>query len=114
MKTFSPLALHDELEIVAQSFFDQEANFKLEDSGDSGSIRIFLSKILSWYISDFGGNIEQLFVTISPWLGAGPRERIENIIKEGRSGEIKVKYYPYDWGNDAKRSRRFDTRCTIQ
>jgi hypothetical protein len=110
VKSFSVLSINEELDIVAQAFFEQETNFKFLDLDKTP--RLMLSKILQWYMIDFGVDIGELCKTICPFLRGNDREVMDGLIGEGKVAGLKVGWFVYDWGNDAKRGKRYEKQSS--
>jgi len=97
IKTFSAEAVHEELEIVATAFLEQSQNCSVDES--TGTLT--LSKILSWYASDFGSSKTQIALTVKNYLNDDDAAAVQRIVD---SGKLKIKYSHYDWSSDAKRT----------
>jgi hypothetical protein len=113
IKSFTPASINEELDKVGQAFLEQEGNFKFVDQGQT--TRLMLSKILQWYMADFGATRGELCVAICPFLRGKDREIMDGLIADGKVSGVKLSYFVYDWGNDAKSSRDYEKQsyCVV-
>ena len=71
---------------------------------------IHLSMLFKWYAEDFGSNKKEILEWIHQNMAGDDTEvsrkqQIAKIIgeKDDESIDYKIKYIPYDWGNNAKK-----------
>ena len=104
VKLYTENAIQEELDIVAMAFLEQEDNFKIV-----GNV-IHISKILSWYQSDFGDDEKQMVEAIKPFLRG---DNLANL--NALSNGYKVQFNVYDWGNDSMNSKSYKSEalCSI-
>lgn len=100
VKNFTDTAVEEELRIVAQAFCEDDDNVRVEDN------RLYLSKIFSWYIEDFGGNTTESAKTVLPFLRGEKAKALNALIA---TGTVKVRYNLYDWSTDASDFVPFST-----
>jgi hypothetical protein len=93
VKNFTESGIEEELRIVAQAFCEDDKNVRIEGN------TLFLSRILQWYIEDFGGNTTESAKTVLRFL-RGEKAKALNALIFGDS-PLKVRYNQYDWGTDA-------------
>jgi len=86
IKTYSAGNIDEELNMAAISF--------LESGCVVDGNKIYFSKILSWYKTDFGNSNQTVIEAVLPFINGEKKEKIENLLK---SGNYKVSYLPYDW-----------------
>jgi len=60
---------------------------------DRGKIRIFLSRIFTWYAADFGKTLPERLRFIAPYL----YNRDDREFLEENAEHIRVDYQDYDW-----------------
>lgn len=101
VRTFSADDLENELNLVAQSFCEDDGNVQLDL--EKGEIR--LSKIFYWYIADFGGKKSELPQYIVRYVRGMKKQTMEKIVSSGSS---KVRFLEYDWSPNVKSSFAFD------
>mmetsp|Transcript_10189 Transcript_10189/g.22854 ORF Transcript_10189/g.22854 Transcript_10189/m.22854 type:complete len:516 (-) Transcript_10189:84-1631(-) len=101
VKKFTATAIDEELRIVSLAFCEQDDNVKI----DEANATITLSKIFSWYRSDFGSNLP---VAILPYLRGEKKAQLERMINGKKS--IKVAFNAYDWSTNASSSNVFSSK----
>jgi hypothetical protein len=108
IKRFTAEAIDEELDVVAQAFFEQEANCAL----DAASKTLRLTMIVKWYSADFGASPAEIAVKIASWLSGAKREALEAIAPTA----IRLAYAQYDWSTDALRHRQYARTgmCSLQ
>lgn len=92
VKNFTEEGVEEELRIVAQAFCEDDNNVRIDGN------TLYLSKILNWYIEDFGGSTTESAVSVLKFLRGDKAKALKALIP---SGSIKVRYNPYDWQTDA-------------
>lgn len=98
VKKFTATDIDEELRIVALAFCEQDDNVRIDEAHTT----IKLSKIFSWYKSDFGSNLP---VAILPYLRGDKKVQLERMINGKKS--IKVTFNAYDWSTNASSSKVF-------
>ena len=85
-----------------------------KESGEKVPI-IYLSMLFKWYAEDFGSSKTEILNWISKNMAdesdtknsgdLSRRGQIDKILDQNNSeeGTYKIKYIPYDWGNNAKK-----------
>ena len=92
IKKYTAANIDEELEVSAQAFCEQDDNVMV----DLVDGTLTLSKIMSWYSSDFGSEIPRV---VAGFLSGKKKESLESLIE---GGKLKVKFFDYDWStNDA-------------
>jgi Protein of unknown function, DUF547 len=92
VKNFTEEGIEEELRIVAQAFCEDDGNVRIRDG------TLFLNKIFSWYIEDFGGNATESAKTVLTFLRGDKARALEGLMA---TGSLTVRYNHYDWGTDA-------------
>lgn len=87
VKKFTASAIDEELRVVALAFCELDDNVKIDEAASS----IKLSKIFSWYKTDFGTNLP---IAILPYLRGEKKEQLEIMFNGKKS--IKVSFCAYD------------------
>ena len=115
IKTFTAQDLESQLVGATEAYLESEEDavkvLMPKESGEKVPI-IYLSMLFKWYAEDFGSSKTEILKWISHNMadessGAdiSRKEKITQIINENNSeaGAYKIKYIPYDWGNNAKK-----------
>jgi len=102
VKKFTSQAINEELRIVAQAFCEQDDNVGIDEANSVLS----LSKILSWYRSDFATSTSELPGIIVTFLRGEKRKKLQRMIDDSGKA-IKVTFNDYDWGTNASKSEGF-------
>jgi hypothetical protein len=93
VKSFTADGIEEELQIVARAFCEDDSNVRIEANV------LYLSKILFWYLEDFGGSATESAKAVLGFLGESKKaSRLRKLIA---SGSMQVKYNHYDWSTDA-------------
>jgi hypothetical protein len=92
IRDFTEYSVQEELRISAQDFCEDEKHVSIQ--GDT----LYLSKIFSWYLEDFGGSTTGLAETILTFTRGSNAVKLRRLMG---SGSMSVKYNTYDWGTDA-------------
>jgi len=101
IKNFTAEAVQEELRINSQAF--------LEEGGGNLAVdlekkTLWLTKIISWYRSDFGKKNKDVAATLLQWLRGADKEKLEALLA---GGKFKIRHYTYDWSNVAKTSKTY-------
>ena len=80
VKKFSATAINEELRIVAQAFCEQEDNVFVDEKSNT----LKLTKIMSWYGSDFSSSSQQLPEAIVPFLRGESQEKLLKMIESNK------------------------------
>jgi len=99
IKNFSAEAVREELRINSQAFLEHGSGNLAVDVEKK---TLTLTKILSWYKSDFGKTDKEIAETVLAWLRGEDKEKLEALLE---GGKFKIKHFPYDWSNLAKESK---------
>ena len=103
---YTPDHLNEELELAAMSFCNQDSTINVNEAKNE----IAFSMILKWYRSDFNVSaVGQLPQRIIPFLRGDKKKTVERMV-EKHGSNIKIKFLPYDWGNNASRHESFESR----
>ena len=94
VKLFTPFAVRQELEIATQAFLEMDENMQVE-----GQV-LRLSKIFSWYKSDFGDVKD--FVLANGRAGEPKLEMLR-----GANRIRKVEFLFYDWATNLKNAKQW-------
>eukprot|EP00759_Apiculatamorpha_spiralis_P013642 PhF_6_TR20469/c0_g1_i1/m.29443 len=97
VKLYTGGSLDNELDLAAKAFLQSSKNFQVENVR-SGVYNVTMSMILKWYERDFGKNSHEAVVKLSALVGSDPIPP---------TGQITVKYFPYDWSTDASDSLQY-------
>lgn len=103
IKNFTASAIDEELQIVAQAFFEQEDNMRLVPETNE----LYLSKILSWYGIDFAPSKHLLPGKIVTFLRGEQKEALQAMINSGT--KVFVNFNEYDWNTNASDFVPFDS-----
>ena len=90
IKKYTAANIDEELEVSAQAFCEQDDNVEVDLIDGT----LTLSKIFSWYSSDFGSEIPRV---VAGYLSGKKKENLESLID---GGNLKVKYFDYDWSSN--------------
>jgi Protein of unknown function, DUF547 len=100
VRNFSVNDLDNELQLVASSFCEDDANVWIDENKNEISV----SKIFYWYKVDFVGNNnnvnKQLPVVLVEYLRGTKLRTLEKMINSKKA--IKVSFLPYDWTPNIK------------
>ena len=102
VKKFTAEAINEELRIVAQAFCEQDDNVEVIEETKT----LNLTKIMSWYLSDFASSTKELPSVIVQFLRGKKKEKLERLINSNVS--IKVAFNTYDWSTNALESIHFN------
>jgi len=94
IKNFSSESVEEELRVVAMAFLEMEENLKV----DKDSKTVYLTKILSWYRTDFGSSDKEVLRSILPWVRGSTKEDLQTLMD---TTNFKIKYFTYDWNTNA-------------
>jgi len=89
--------VNKQLDRAATQFFASRKHFYFET--DEKKVKIFISKIFSWFGEDFGDNKEQKVNFILRFLEKPDAEKIK------KAASIKIKYLGYDWNLNEGRGK---------
>mmetsp|Transcript_28366 Transcript_28366/g.74493 ORF Transcript_28366/g.74493 Transcript_28366/m.74493 type:complete len:506 (+) Transcript_28366:229-1746(+) len=105
IKFFTPEAVQEELRLVAMAFAELEENVRLDEEKRV----LWLSSIVSWYASDFGGSKREIAATIASMLRGDRKAVLEQWLAESDEKRVafKIRHLPYDWGTNASRSKDY-------
>lgn len=92
IKVYSSDNLDKELTKASRGFCETECDVNLE------SKVVYLSKIFSWYYSDFGSTDKEVLTFISQYVPPSHKEKILKAIE----GNFSVKYSTYNWDSNGK------------
>eukprot|EP00588_Corethron_pennatum_P015810 CAMPEP_0194280572 /NCGR_PEP_ID=MMETSP0169-20130528/17967_1 /TAXON_ID=218684 /ORGANISM="Corethron pennatum, Strain L29A3" /LENGTH=513 /DNA_ID=CAMNT_0039025345 /DNA_START=96 /DNA_END=1637 /DNA_ORIENTATION=- len=101
VKKFTSDAIKEELRIVSQAFCEQDDNVGIDEKKNE----ISLTKLMSWYGSDFAPSASDLPKKVITYLRGEKKKKLEGMINSGKV--IKVKFNEYDWGTNASKSMEF-------
>ena len=109
VKDYTSDAIDEELRIVALAFMESDESCVV----DVSTRTIHLSKIFSWYKSDFGKSKDERTRLIATWLSGSKKDALDAILTS-KGGDVRVRYLKYDWTTDACNARSYsDGKCTI-
>jgi glutaredoxin len=103
MRTFTADAIEEELRVVSQAFFEDDANAEV----DLKRRTLHLNKILSWYRVDFAESEKELPQKVLEYFRGKKREQLQELLNDGRP--ITVSYNKYDWSTNASDFVPFDS-----
>lgn len=86
---FTGERVNEQLDHAAARFFASRKHFYFETDGDK--VKIYISKIFSWFGDDFGDNKELKVNFILRYLEKPDAEKIK------KAGSVRMKYLSYDW-----------------
>mmetsp|Transcript_14418 Transcript_14418/g.27025 ORF Transcript_14418/g.27025 Transcript_14418/m.27025 type:complete len:514 (+) Transcript_14418:120-1661(+) len=92
VRDFTASCIQEELRIAAQEFCDDDGNVLVQGN------TLYLSKIFSWYMEDFGENTTELASVLARYCRGSKSMNLKKLIA---AGSVKVKFNNYDWGSDA-------------
>jgi glutaredoxin len=100
IKNFTAEAVREELRINSQAFLEAgSGNLEV----DVEKRVLWLTMILGWYKNDFGASDREVAETVKQWLRGDDLAKLEGLLADGR--KFKIKYFTYDWSNNAKESK---------
>ena len=113
IKTFSAEDLEGQLAAATEAYLESEEDaVKIvmpETSGEKTPV-IHLSMLFKWYAEDFGSDKTEVLEWIyqnmaSDSTESSRKDQMKKIIggEDEKSADYKLKYIPYDWGNNAKK-----------
>jgi len=108
VKSFTANGIEEELRIVAQAFSEDDGNCLV----DVKNRKLYLSKILSWYIADFGNSQDNLAAKVSEYLRGEKKEKLQSLIDHSNEA-VSVSFFDYDWGTNASDFQEFNS-CELQ
>jgi len=100
VKNFTADAIDEELRIVAQSFAEQDDQVQISDG------KLHLTKILSWFRSDFAPSNKELPNKVVTFLRGKKKEKLQQMIDDSKS--IPIVFNEYDWGTNASNFVPYD------
>ena len=103
VKSFTTEGIEEELRIVAQAFAEDDGNCQV----DVESRKLYLNKILSWYMVDFAATEEELPTKVVDYLRGEKKEQLQTMLDDDPKS-ISVKFMSYDWGTNASDFQEFD------
>lgn len=108
IKKYTSANIDEELEVSAQAFCEQDDNVEV----DMVDGTLTLSKIFCWYSSDFRSEIPGV---VAGFLSGKKKENLESLID---GGNLKVKYFDYDWSTNDVSNLTFErseirSRCIV-
>merc|ERR1739836_314533 len=92
----------EELRIVALSFAEQDENVCVHEEEN----KLRLTKILSWFRSDFAPSNKELPHKVIEFLRGEKKEKLQRMIDN--AAPIKIEFNDYDWGTNANEFIPFD------
>eukprot|EP00039_Didymoeca_costata_P003691 m.69194 g.69194 ORF g.69194 m.69194 type:complete len:503 (+) comp12031_c1_seq1:366-1874(+) len=96
--------LQEELNLAAKGFCESDDAVRVDEEAHT----VWLTKIVSWYSSDFGSNKREILTTISKYLGGKKKEVLDKWLADDT--DINIKYYKYDWSTNAINHKPFSAR----
>jgi len=100
IRSFTAEAIEEEMLVSAQAFFEQEENCKIDESSNA----VTLTKIVSWYQSDFGHSRLDAARKVQTFLRGDKAEKMAQVLN---SGSAKIQFADYDWNSNASRSKGY-------
>lgn len=104
VKSFTADGIEEELRIVAQAFCEDDNNVRV----DAVNHKLYLNKILSWYMADFAPTEEELPAKIVTFLRGAKKEQLQDMIRRDHLKPISVRFNSYDWSTNASDAISFD------
>lgn len=101
IKNFTAEAINEELRIAAMAFLEMPENLFI----NGGKKTVQLSKILSWYKSDFGSTDMEVAKTVQQYLRGDNLAALQALVD---SNSVRIKHFTYDWGNNAKNFKAYN------
>ena len=86
-EAYTPERVQQQLESNAKDFFRRRQNFRHDAVGK----RFYLSKVLSWFATDFGAGQAAQLKRIARWLPTAAAQQA------ARHNSVRVSYLDYDW-----------------
>jgi GH15 family glucan-1,4-alpha-glucosidase len=84
---YEPREIDHQLDIAGKSFVNRKGMFL-----DKKENNLVLSQIFKWYVSDFGGTIDELLKFVIKFTNNETKDYISK-----NKDKLKIKYLPYDW-----------------
>ncbi|CAB9514610.1 Glutaredoxin 3 [Seminavis robusta] len=104
VKSFTAEGIEEELRIVAEAFCEDDSNVRV----DTIHRKIYLNKILSWYMVDFASSEEELPHKVVEFLRGSKKIQLQNMLMVESSKGVSVKFMNYDWSTNACDALAFD------
>ena len=104
VKSFTTEGIEEELRIVAQAFAEDESNCNV----DAENHKLYLNKILYWYMADFADTEQELPAKVVDYLRGDKKDRLQGMLSGEHAKAISVKFNEYDWGTNASDFQEFD------
>ena len=89
---------------MAEAFCEDDNNVRV----DPIKRRLYLNKILFWYMGDFAPSEEELPARVVDFLRGPKRIMLENMLMMEGSKGVSVKFMDYDWSTNASDALAFD------
>jgi len=101
--------LNQELKMAAAAFCEDEGNVTIiDDDNDKRELKI--SKIFSWYKSDFVENAKQYPTQVLTYLMSLKKQKLQRVMDSAQREmqQVKVSFLPYDWSTGALHIETFN------
>merc|ERR1712105_355228 len=117
IKTFSAEDLEGQLAAATEAYLESEEDAIRIDMPETSREKvaiIYLSMLFKWYAEDFGSNKTEILEWIHQNMVEEPKSENKELSRKqqlqkiiggniSESLDYKLKYIPYDWGNNAKK-----------
>ena len=104
VKSFTSEGIEEELRIVAQAFAEEDDNCRV----DVDNHKLYLNKILYWYMADFAETEQDLPTKVLEYLRGDKKVKLQAMMSGESAKPIAVKFNEYDWGTNASDFQEFD------
>merc|ERR1712087_322464 len=98
VKFFTAEAVDEELRIAGMGFMEMEDNCNV----DAANNTLWLSRIFSWYMEDFGETDKAVAAYVAGMLRGEQQATLRTIME---SDKFKVRYLYYDWSDNLKNAK---------
>jgi len=95
IRTYSPENIDEQLDEVTRTYFEGDDALRI----GTEKKRIYLSKLLSWYSSDFGTSTKAVLLWVAQYAPADKAQALREAINS--TTKFKISFLPYDWRTNA-------------
>jgi len=89
IRTYSAERIDQELDEATRTYFEGDDALRIEPEKK----QIQLSRLLSWYGSDFGASVKERALWVARYVPADKAQAISKVL----ASKFKISFLPYDW-----------------
>ena len=97
IRLYSPTKIDEELTFATKSLFEKESNLRFDDT----KLELHVSKIFTWYRSDFVNDAKLLPRWIFQYTHGSIQQQLDFLFANLNGGKIKVVDIAFDWSMKA-------------